>query len=170
MAAFVLPDVLASDLRVIFCGTAPSRISAQRAAYYANPHNKFWRTLFTVGILPVPLTAQQYPEVLRYGVGLTDLAKHTYGVDSALKPQDFDRQAFFDKIRRYRPRCVAFTSKKAAAVYWGVPTARVSYGLQAAMLGESAVFVLPSPSGLATSYWDESVWRALGAWLQAHAT
>lgn len=169
MATFVLPDVLAPNLRVVFCGTAPSRISAQRAAYYANPQNKFWRTLFVAGILPVPLRPEQYVEVLRYGIGLTDLAKHTYGVDSALSPQDFDRQAFIDKMCHYRPRCIAFTSKKAAAVCWNIATARVSYGLQTATLGDSVVFVLPSPSGLATSYWDEGVWRELGAWLKAHA-
>ncbi len=37
----VLDDMLASGLRIVFCGTAPGRLSAEQQAYYAHPQNKF---------------------------------------------------------------------------------------------------------------------------------
>src|SRR5947209_17993274 len=40
-----VPDVLAPDLRVIFCGINPGRVSAAAAAHFANPRNDFWRLL-----------------------------------------------------------------------------------------------------------------------------
>ena len=36
--SFVLPDVLAPDLHVVFCGTAPGTRSARDGAYYAHPY------------------------------------------------------------------------------------------------------------------------------------
>lgn len=32
----ILPDVLQPNLNIVFCGTAPGTVSAQRGAYYAN--------------------------------------------------------------------------------------------------------------------------------------
>jgi TDG/mug DNA glycosylase family protein len=37
----VLPDVLAPNLAIIFCGTAVGSVSAQRRAYYAGPGTVF---------------------------------------------------------------------------------------------------------------------------------
>jgi TDG/mug DNA glycosylase family protein len=36
-----LPDYLALDLRVVFCGTAVSARSAEVGGYYAGPGNEF---------------------------------------------------------------------------------------------------------------------------------
>ena len=41
----ILPDVLAKGLRVVFCGTAASAMSAEQGAYYAGRGNAFWGTL-----------------------------------------------------------------------------------------------------------------------------
>ncbi len=46
----VLPDLLAPDLDIVFCGTAVGTASARRGAYYAGPGNAFWPTLFKVGL------------------------------------------------------------------------------------------------------------------------
>jgi double-stranded uracil-DNA glycosylase len=71
----LVPDVLAPGLDLVFCGTAPSPISFQRRAYYANPGNTFWSTLHRVGLLPERFEPTRYPEVLQHGIGLTDLNK-----------------------------------------------------------------------------------------------
>ena len=47
-----VPDVLASDLDVIFCGINPGRVSAAAAAHFANPRNDFWRLLHEAGFTP----------------------------------------------------------------------------------------------------------------------
>ncbi|MCS6835111.1 MAG: mismatch-specific DNA-glycosylase [Anaerolineae bacterium] len=165
----ILADVLAHGLRVVFCGTAPSDVSARLGAYYANPSNRFWPALYAVGLLPVPLLPRDFPRLPEYGLGLTDLAKHAKGVDSALKPGDFDAEALWAKIDRYQPRWLAFTSKKAAAVALGLTTGQIAYGPQDTARGATRLFVLPSPSAQAQVYWDISHWHLLARLSQAQA-
>ncbi len=160
----VLPDVLQPDLKVVFCGTAASHVSARLGAYYANPGNAFWRTLFRIGLTPHRLDPQDFRTVLNYGIGLTDLAKYESGVDAALSRQAFDVDSFLGRMRRYRPAVVACTSKTAGQAWAGRP---VAYGRQPETIGESVVFVLPSPSGAARRYWDEAEWQALATYVQA---
>ena len=154
----LVPDLLAENLRLVFCGTAPSAASAQAKAYYAKPGNKFWRTLHQVGLTPHQLLPQEFPALLTLKIGLTDLCKIHSGVDAALPKGAFDLPAFHRKMAHYRPRIIAFTSKNAAQIAIGSP---VAYGVQKVLLGESQLFVLPSPSGLATRYFDRDVWHAL---------
>jgi double-stranded uracil-DNA glycosylase len=155
----VLPDVLAEDLDVVFCGTAPGRYSAEVGAYYARPGNRFWPTLHQVGLTSTRLAPQQYRQVLQCRLGLTDLAKHTSGQDAMLGKKDFQPRALTKLARRYRPRIIAFTSKRAAMEYFGHA---VDYGLQASTLDATSFFVLTSPSGLATRYWqDARHWKDL---------
>jgi len=47
-----VPDVLAPDLAVVFCGINPGRVSAAAAAHFANPRNDFWRLLHDAGFTP----------------------------------------------------------------------------------------------------------------------
>jgi TDG/mug DNA glycosylase family protein len=154
----MIPDVLVPDLDVVFCGTAPSAASAMAGAYYAKPGNRFWPTLAAVGLTPRQLAPGEFRELPRFGLGLTDVSKTASGQDADLTPEDFDRVSLHAKIERFAPRILAFTSKRAAREGLGDP---VDYGLQRATLGSTRVFVLPSTSGLATRFWDESHWREL---------
>ncbi len=154
----VLPDVLVPGLAIVFCGTAVGAASARRRAYYAGPGNAFWRTLFEVGLTPCRLRPEEYECITQYGLGLTDLAKTVSGSDRVLSDKHFDRDGLRAKRRRYRPRVLAFTSKRAAEVFLHHP---VNYGLLPERIGETALFVLPSPSGAARRYWDMKPWREL---------
>lgn len=154
----VLPDVLQPGLKIVFCGTAPSRRSAAEHAYYAHPGNMFWRALHTSGLTPRLLTPAEFRSLLEYGFGLTDLAKHNSGNDDQLPRDAFDVTALHAKIARHAPRVVAFTSKHAARSALGHA---VSYGLQDQRIADSDIFVLPSPSGQARRYWDLRPWQAL---------
>lgn len=161
MTETVLPDVLKPGLRVVFCGTAAGRKSAAVGAYYAGVGNRFWPTLYQIGLTPHQLAPSQFRDALQYGIGLTDLAQYASGMDKDLKRTDFAPERFRQKIMDIAPGTVAFTSKFSASVYFGVKTKALRYGLQDTMIGSSKIFVLPSPSGAARSFWDESVWRAL---------
>ena len=154
----VLCDVLAPGLAVVFCGTAVGAASARRRAYYAGPGNAFWSTLFDVGLTPCRLEPEKYRSIKGYGLGLTDLAKTISGSDRILSAEHFDRIGLRAKIRRYRPRLLAFTSKRAAEEFVGHP---VDYGLLDERIGTTMLFVLPSPSGAARRYWDKKPWREL---------
>ena len=47
-----IPDILGPDLRVLFCGINPGRVSAAARAHFANPRNDFWRLLHAAGSPP----------------------------------------------------------------------------------------------------------------------
>ncbi|WP_142848860.1 mismatch-specific DNA-glycosylase [Telmatospirillum sp. J64-1] len=160
----ILPDVLAEGLHLVLCGTAPSRVSEQAKAYYAHPGNIFWRTLFEVGLTPRQLVPQDYPRVLDYGIGLTDLNKTEWGADSELSLSAFDAAGFAEKMRRYRPKLIAFDSKFAAANYLGHRS--MPYGLQAETLDGIPLYVVPSPSGRARRYFDIRPWQDLARQVQ----
>ncbi|MEI6558806.1 MAG: mismatch-specific DNA-glycosylase [Rhodospirillaceae bacterium] len=155
----IIPDVLRQGLALVICGTAPSRASREAQAYYAHPGNIFWKTLFEVGLTPRLLAPRQYPEVLAFGIGLTDLNKTEWGADSELSPSAFEVGRFVGKMAACRPRVIAFDSKYAAATYFGRKT--VSYGRQAETLAGSILFVVPSTSGRARRYFDITPWRDL---------
>jgi TDG/mug DNA glycosylase family protein len=154
----VLPDVLAPGLRVVFCGSAAGAVSARRGAYYAGPGNKFWPMLAAIGLTPRELRPEEFRELPRYGLGLTDICKKASGADADLPAHDDDAEALSAKIRRFRPRILAFVGKRPAAAYLG---RRVDYGWQSERCGPTCIYVLPSPSGRARAFWNENPWRAL---------
>lgn len=157
----ILPDVLAEGLLLVFCGTAPGTRSARDHAYYAHPGNYFWRTLHEVGLTPRRLAPVEFREVLRFGIGLTDVAKHAFGSDAELPADAFDAAGLESRLRRFRPRFIAFTSKNAARAGLALHSGRLPYGEQVDPLEESRVFVLPSPSGQARGFWDIRPWQQL---------
>jgi TDG/mug DNA glycosylase family protein len=161
----ILPDVLAPGLRLVLCGTAPSRASKEAAAYYAHPGNIFWPTLHEAGLTPVLLRPRDYAAVLRYGIGLTDLNKTEFGADAALSHHAFDVAGFSAKMRTMRPRVIAFDSKFAACKFFGRTS--VAYGLQTETLDGIALFVVPSTSGRARRYFNQAYWRELAMRVQA---
>ena len=167
--AFILPDVLAPGLSVVFCGTAPGRASAARGAYYAHPGNRFWRALHDCGLTPRLLPPEEFLRLLDHGAGLTDLNKTEFGADRELSPTLWDRAGLAAKLRAFRPRRVAFTSKNAAAACLGAGEApkRGGWGRLDRRLEGVEVWMLPSPSGQAAGSWDIGPWRELAAAVRA---
>lgn len=165
----ILPDRLAPALKLWFVGTAAGPRSAAVGAYYAHPGNRFWRALHEAQITPRLFDPHDYPALLDLGLGLTDFCKTAWGVDSAIPRGEFDVAGFKRKVARLKPRALAFTSKTAAGLWLDRPTGRIAHGRQEAPYDADAgpaVFVLPSPSGLATSYWAIEPWRQVGTWLE----
>ncbi len=154
----VLPDVLAPDLDIVFCGTAAGAESARRGAYYAGPGNAFWLTLFAVGLTPVLVQPGEYATVTEWRMGFTDLAKHVSGGDHVLAKAHFDVSRLHALILEHRPRILAFTGKRAATEFVGHA---VSYGLLPERSGDTRLFVLPSPSGAARGHWNIEHWHEL---------
>ncbi len=143
----ILEDIIGPDLDVIFVGTAPSKISAQRGHYYSNPSNAFYRELHEAGFTDRVLRPEEDYLLPRYGVGLTDVSKRAAASDdSRLTESDWDREKLENLVRRVRPRCVCFTSKNAFRAWarrdpegWGMQREVTISGVP--------VFVIPSPSG-----------------------
>ncbi|MDQ6647020.1 MAG: mismatch-specific DNA-glycosylase [Pseudomonadota bacterium] len=156
----ILPDVLQHDLTLVFCGTAAGRRSAAERAYYAHPGNLFWRAVFEAGLTPRRMAPAEFPKLTELGIGLTDVGKYHFGNDNQLPPDAFDASSLHKKIEHYQPRLLAFTSKNAAHAALG---RAVKYGLQQERIGQTQLFVLPSPSGQARGHWDLGPWRELAA-------
>jgi len=98
---------------------------------------------------------------LKLGIGFTDVCKLGAGMDYQALKFPVDIPAFRDKMLRYRPNTIAFTSKKAASLFYGRPTKAVAPGRQQAEGDFPVVFVLTSPSGAATRYWSVQPWQEL---------
>lgn len=160
-AGHILPDRLAAGQRVWFVGTAAGPMSAAVGAYYAHPGNRFWRALHETGITPRLFAPHEFPDLLPLGIGLTDFCKTGWGVDADIAREAFDSAGFRRKVGRLKPRTLAFTSKMAASLWLGRATGKITVGRQLDDADGPAVFVLPSPSGLATSYWSIDPWKEL---------
>ena len=163
MTEHKLPDILAPHLHVIFVGTAAGKRSAELGHYYAGRGNRFWRTLHEVGLTPRLFEPREFRDLLALRIGLTDMSKLGAGMDHQIASHEFDPEQFVANVRRYRPRAIAFTSKKAASIWLGKGATRtIAYGRQPERPADfPEVFVLPSPSGAACSYWDIAPWQAL---------
>lgn len=156
----MLRDVLANDLDIVFCGTAKGEASARLGYYYAGPGNKFYAILYKAGFTPIQLKPAQCYDIGKYGIGLTDLVHNQAGNDKVIKKENYDIAGFISKMGKYSPRIIAFTSKAAASFALGFEgkTGHLVYGLYPKRIGSSHVFILPSTSGSARAYWDETYW------------
>ena len=157
----ILPDVLPPGLKLVFCGTAAGAVSAARGCYYAHPHNKFWRTLYAVGLTPRLLDAAEFASLPRFGLGLTDIAKQASGMDKQLPAGALGRAAcaaMAEKIARAKPSILAFTSLTAGRRFL---RRKAGFGEQPERIGVTRLWLLPSPSPAADWNWDEAWWRAL---------
>jgi TDG/mug DNA glycosylase family protein len=157
----VLPDRLRPGLKLVFCGTAAGRKSALEGAYYAHGQNKFWTTLHTVGLTPRLFLPREYETLWDYDIGLTDIAKFDFGMDHQLPKGALGSdpaEALRKRVRKHSPRYLAFTSLNAGRSVMG---RNAHLGRQPEKIGETTVWILPSPSPLAANHWDIGPWRNL---------
>jgi TDG/mug DNA glycosylase family protein len=160
-----VPDVLRSDLRVVFCGINPGFVSAAAGAHFANPRNDFWRLLHDAGFTPRELAPGEQFEALRYGIGLTNAAFRTTRGSGDLRAADFrgSEERLTSLAQELRPRWLAFVGKEA---YRGAFGERPELGVQPRRLAETRLFVLPStsPANAAVPYPERLKWfRALAS-------
>lgn len=147
----LIEDVLELRLRVVFCGTALGRTSNKRKAYYAHGGNKFWPTLRDVGLTDRQLGPEEYKDLLRYRIGLTDLCKSEYGNDDELSRNALDSAALRAKIEMYKPSILAFTSQTAGRAFCG---RYAKFGWQEGSIGATRIYILPSTSVRARRTWE----------------
>src|SRR2546429_7554387 len=137
-----VPDVLAPDLRVVFCGINPGRVSAAAGAHFANPRNDFWRLLHAAGFTRRLLTPAEQFELLQEGIGVTNAAARTTRGSGDLRKSDFADTA--ERLERIaatlRPAWIAFLGKEAYPGTFGRPPRP---GAPSPRLARTPAFVLP---------------------------
>lgn len=158
-ALSAVPDILAPDLRVVFCGINPGRLSAAAGAHFANPRNDFWRLLHDAGFTEHLVTPSEQRELLAYGCGVTNAALRTTPGSGDLRRADFaGAAARLERLcTELRPRFMGFVGKEA---WRGAFGASADFGLQPRRLGDTALFVLPStsPANAAVPYGERLRW------------
>ena len=100
---------------MVFCGINPGRASAAARAPFANPRNDFWRLLHASGFTPRLLEPQEFRELPRYGIGLTNAARRTTRGSSDLRAADFAgaRERIETIATDLRPGSIGFVGKAA---------------------------------------------------------
>src|SRR5271167_4959061 len=66
-----LPDILAPNLAVVFCGLNPAATAVRDGHSFSSPSNRFWQTIYLAGFTPRKLRPDEEKELLIYGCGLT---------------------------------------------------------------------------------------------------
>ena len=145
-------DVLAPGLRVLFVGINPGLYSAATGHHFARPGNRFWPALHAAGFSDRLLQPSEQRELLRRGYGITNLVNRATATADELDRAEFiaGRARLAAKLRRLRPRVVAFLGVGAYCHAFGLP--RATIGEQPVRFEGARVWVLPNPSGLNANY------------------
>ena len=151
-AGKTVPDVIARDLRVLFCGINPGLYTAAVGHHFARPGNRFWPALQRSGFTDRLLSAFEEHELLKLGLGVTNVVARATAAASELTKEDFVKGglALRSKVRRYDPRIVALLGVGAYREAFARPKAVI--GAQDEKIADARVWVLPNPSGLNANY------------------
>lgn len=145
-------DLIAPQLRVLFCGINPSLYTAVVGHHFARPGNRFWKTIHAAGFTERVLHPSEQRELLASGIGLTNVVARATASADELTSEDYRRGSVVlaKKLRRYRPSVIAFLGIGAYRLVAARPDARV--GRQSEPFAGVEVWVLPNPSGLNAHY------------------
>ncbi len=145
-------DVIAPDLKVLFCGINPSLYSAVVGHHFARPGNRFWPTLHQAGFTDRLFDPAEDRDLLKLGYGITNVVDRATATADELSKQELliGGQNLAAKVEQYRPRCLAVLGISAYRTAFSKPKAVV--GRQEETLHNAIVWVLPNPSGLNAHY------------------
>ncbi len=151
-AGQTMPDILAPDLRVVFCGINPSVYSVVVGHHFARPGNRFWPTLHASGFTPHRFLPDEDGRLLELGLGITNVAEPSSVAAADLTNEQMKEggQILRAKIERFAPQVLAVLGIGAYRLAFDAPKAVL--GLQEKTIGNTRIWVLPNPSGLNAHY------------------
>lgn len=151
-AGKTVPDIIAPDLKILFCGINPGLYTAAIGHHFGRPGNRFWPTLYGAGFTPALLTPYQERELLQFGYGITNLVARTTATAKELSNDELIEggKLLEAKIKKYTPRTIAFLGVTSYRIGFNRPKAQL--GLQRDQIGATRLWVLPNPSGLNAHY------------------
>ena len=145
-------DVIAPNLRVLFCGINPGLYTAAVGHHFARPGNRFWPALHAGGFTDRVLSPFAERELLRGGYGITNVVlRATASADELGKEEIIaGGKVLRTKVLRYQPRVLAVLGVGAYRTAFNRPKATI--GKQEERIGDTILWVLPNPSGLNANY------------------
>jgi TDG/mug DNA glycosylase family protein len=157
-----LRDRIRPGVRVLFVGINPGIRSSVTGHHFAGFSNRFWKLLHESGLVPEPVSYADDVRLPEWGYGITNIVpRPTPGIDT-LEPHEYaaGRIRLRRKIRRYRPRLVAFIGVTVFRAMFPAHRGPVPLGRRPERIGDSAVFVLPNPSGRNANFTYAEMLRA----------
>jgi TDG/mug DNA glycosylase family protein len=147
-----IPDLVGPDLRVLLVGINPGLMSTAIGHHFGNPANRLWPVLHQAGFTPRRLHPMESAELLRHGVGITNLVARATATAAELSAAEI--RAGVGPLTRvvatYAPRYVAFLGLTSYRTAFGRPGATI--GEQPERLAGAGVWLLPNTSGLNAHY------------------
>jgi TDG/mug DNA glycosylase family protein len=154
----VLSDIIAPDLKVLFCGINPGLWSGAVGRHFATPGNRFWPALYAAGFTPELFTSLRQDELPALGLGISSVVARTTARADELSTEEYREGASIltAKAAEYRPAWIAIVGITAYRTAFDRRTAQI--GPQTPRIADSRVWALPNPSGL-NAHWSA---QALG--------
>ena len=147
-----ISDVIAPDLKVLFCGINPGLYSGATGHHFARPGNRFWKTLYSAGFSQNLLAPHEQDELLKNGYGITNICERTTARADELTTEEIKAggENLRAKVLQYKPKFLAVLGITTYRIAFDQPKAVL--GLQTEKIGATRVWVLPNPSGLNAHY------------------
>jgi TDG/mug DNA glycosylase family protein len=157
-----MPDVIAPNLRVLFCGINPSVYSVVVGHHFARPGNRFWKALHGGGWTPQVLAPHQDQQLLDYKLGITNVARPATVAAADLPPEAYivGAKELESRVQNFAPKWLCVLGVSAYRVAFAEPKAVL--GLQNRAIGTTKIWVLPNPSGLNAHYPPRELARLFG--------
>ena len=145
-------DVIAPNLRVLFCGINPGLYTAAVGHHFARPGNRFWPALYAGGFTERLLSPFDERELLQSGYGITNVVMRTTNSADQLSREEIiaGGEQLRAKVLRYRPRVLAVLGVGAYRTAFN--RSKATIGRQQETIGDTVLWVLPNPSGLNANY------------------
>jgi TDG/mug DNA glycosylase family protein len=152
-------------VRLLFVGINPGIRSAEIGHHFAGYSNRFWKLLFDARLVPEPIRAEDDGRLPEWGMGMTNLIpRASPGIDTLTKDEYIAGAVVLRrKVRRWRPRIVAFVGVTLYRSVFGAVSGPVALGLRPERLEGARVFVLPNPSGRNANFSYEEMLSAFRA-------
>ncbi|MCS3432940.1 G/U mismatch-specific DNA glycosylase [Klebsiella sp. BIGb0407] len=153
----MISDILAPELRVVFCGINPGKSSAHTGFHFAHPGNRFWKVIYQAGFTQRLLAPEEEQQLLDTRCGITMLVERPTVQASEVRLAELRAggQELAQKMLDYQPGVLAILGKQAFEQAFNQRGAK--WGKQSILIGETEVWVLPNPSGLNRSTLDQLV-------------
>jgi TDG/mug DNA glycosylase family protein len=179
-----LPDHLRSGLDLVFIGINPGLYSVEKGHYFARSTSRFWPALsksklsermrHALGV--ETLLPEHDAELIKFGIGLTDVVKRPSANAAGLNPKDFERWApvLLKKLKTYAPRVACFHGLTAYRPFRELVLQSSAppsvLGAQPEMIGATRLYVVPNPSPANAHFTpaDQTAWYDRLAEFLAH--
>lgn len=163
-----IPDLIARNLKVLFCGINPGLYSGAVGHHFARPGNRFWRVLFAAGFTDRLLSPFEEKHLIEKGYGITNIVERATAGAEELSREELVQgaQRLAAKVREFKPHHIASLGIQSYRLAFNRPHA--APGMQTEKFEGAVIWALPSPSGLNAYYRFKDMVRSYRElWIEA---